>query len=133
MGTPDMKLPIQYALSHPERWPQSSQALDLLSLGGLTFEPPRWKDFPCLGFGYEAGRRGGTLPCVMNAANEIAVDAFLRGKLHFTAIAEVIRQVMEQAGFLSEPSLSDLLSHDQIARQLARQIIGNLGSRAVSA
>ncbi len=119
MGAPDMRGPIQYALSFPNRWQAACHKLDLLKVGALTFELPRRSDFPCLDYAFEAGRRGGTLPCVMNAANEVAVDAFLKGRIRFPGIAELIRQTMDSMPFQADPSLDDLLAADREARQQA--------------
>ncbi len=119
LGAPDMRLPIQYALSYPERWEASGERLDLLKLGALSFEPPRMADFPCLSYAYEAGRRGGSLPCAMNAANEVAVAAFLRGDIGFTDIPAVIRSVMDEIPFEASPDLDALLRHDELARGAA--------------
>ncbi|HOY67427.1 MAG TPA: 1-deoxy-D-xylulose-5-phosphate reductoisomerase [Candidatus Ozemobacteraceae bacterium] len=119
LGAPDMRLPIQYALSYPDRWQASGDRLDLLKLGSLTFEPPRLADFPCLAYAYEAGRRGGTLPCAMNAANEVAVAAFLQGDIGFTDIPAVIRAVMDMMPFEAAPDLDALLAHDEQARGMA--------------
>ncbi|MBP7633636.1 1-deoxy-D-xylulose-5-phosphate reductoisomerase [Candidatus Ozemobacteraceae bacterium] len=119
LGAPDMRLPIQYALSYPERWEASGERLDLLKLGTLSFEPPRMTDFPCLSYAYEAGRRGGSLPCAMNAANEVAVAAFLRGDIGFTDIPAVIRSVMDELPFEASPDLDALLRYDELARGAA--------------
>lgn len=122
MGLPDMRLPIQYALSFPDRWPAACKRTDLTALATLTFEPPRFDAFPCLGLAYEAGRRGGNLPCVMNAANEVAVEFFLKGSLGFTEIPRVIRDTMDSLPFSSEVTLESLLADDEAARLAARSI-----------
>lgn len=119
LGAPDMRLPIQYALSFPERWKASGERLDLLKLAALSFEPPRMADFPCLSYAYEAGRRGGSLPCAMNAANEVAVAAFLHGDIGFTDIPAVIRSVMDELPFEASPDLEALLRLDELARGAA--------------
>ena len=123
LGAPDMRGPIQYALSHPERWPASGHRLDLLKAGSLTFEPPRQDDFPALGFAYEAGRRGGNLPCLMNAANEIAVQAFLEGRLGFTGIPALIRRCMDDLPFEAHPTLARLKRDDQETREYALSLL----------
>jgi len=123
MGVTDMKLPIQYALSHPQRWQSSGSKLDFLKLGTFSFEPPRFEDFPCLAYAYEAGKKGGNLPCIMNAANEIAVEAFLHEKIGFLQIPEVIRVCMDQIPFSSLPDLKTLLKCDLDSRIHAEKII----------
>lgn len=97
MAATDMRLPIQYALTYPQRWSNSRLRLDPLKTGALTFAQPDAGRFPCLGFAYEAVRRGGLLPCVLNAANEIAVAAYLGGKLAFGKISSVIGKTMAAA------------------------------------
>src|SRR5688500_10865285 len=94
LGVTDMRLPIQYACSYPERWDAPLPPLDLISAGTLDFHPPAHDRFPCLGLAYRALRGGKTLPVVLNAANEVAVEAFLEGKLGFTAIPQVIERTM---------------------------------------
>src|ERR671936_446828 len=96
LGYPDMRVPISYALNHPERADVPVPALDLAALGRLTFEPPDVQAFPCLRLAREAAVAGGTAPCVLNAANEVAVSAFLDDELPFLAIAEVIERALEQ-------------------------------------
>ncbi|HNV70152.1 MAG TPA: 1-deoxy-D-xylulose-5-phosphate reductoisomerase [Candidatus Ozemobacteraceae bacterium] len=128
MGAPDMRGPIQYALSFPNRWQAACHKLDLLKVGALTFESPRRGDFPCLDFAFEAGRRGGTLPCVMNAANEVAVDAFLKGRLTFSGIAKLIRRIMDIMPFQSEPNLDDLLAADREARIKAQELLPSVNA-----
>ncbi|NLI75344.1 MAG: 1-deoxy-D-xylulose-5-phosphate reductoisomerase [Candidatus Riflebacteria bacterium] len=123
MGFPDMRLPIQYALSHPERWAASCRRTDLLTVGTLTFEAPRLDDFPCLGLAYAAGRQGGNQPGVMNAANEVAVEAFLAGRLGFTGIPRVIQATMDAVPFVPEVTLEGLLAADAQARREAAAII----------
>ena len=116
MGVPDMRGPIQYALSHPRRWEASAHRTDLLALGPLTFEPPRRDAFPCLDLAYEAGRRGGTLPCVLNAANEVAVAAFLAGRVGFGDIPCLVRRAMDEQPHRDDPDLPALLACDQAVR-----------------
>ncbi|MBF0499421.1 MAG: 1-deoxy-D-xylulose-5-phosphate reductoisomerase [Candidatus Riflebacteria bacterium] len=127
LGAPDMRLPIQYALSHPDRWPASGKSIDLLEIAALSFEPPRRADFPCLDFAYDAGRRGGNIPCLMNAANEVAVAAFLEGKLGFTGIPALIQRVMDHIPFVVSPTLNDLLRDDQQAREYAESLLDEDG------
>ncbi len=117
LGLPDMKVPIQYAFSYPGRWPREDERLDLAALGSLTFGRPDGDAFPCLPLAYEAGRRGGTMPAVLNAANEVAVQAFLQKKVEFTRIPHIIEQVMSRHRPLFEPNTRDILDADYWARQ----------------
>jgi 1-deoxy-D-xylulose-5-phosphate reductoisomerase len=123
MGYPDMRIPISYALHHPERADVPVPALDLAEVGELTFEPPDEETFPCLRLAREAAAAGGTAPCVLNAANEMAVQAFLDGEIGFTAIAEVIERAL--AGHEPGPvrHFSDLYRADAEARLAARGLI----------
>lgn len=124
LGWPDMKLPIQYALSWPKRWRPPITALDLTKVGSMTFETPRLEDFPCLQIALVAGKKGGTGPCIMNAANEIAVAAFLQKKITFIEIPQLIKQTMN--AMPSEPvtAISQLLEIDRKAREVAANFIG---------
>ncbi len=119
LGLPDMRLPIQYALSYPDRWPNELPRVNWFALGGLTFEPPDTERFPCLALAYAAGRAGGTMPAVLNAANEIAVEAFLAGGIGFTRIQQIVAGVMEEHEVVSRPVLEEILAADQWARQKA--------------
>ncbi|MGC7879884.1 1-deoxy-D-xylulose-5-phosphate reductoisomerase, partial [Desulforudis sp. 1190] len=119
----DMRLPIQYALTYPERKPSVVNRLNFSELGQLTFEAPDTRRFPCLGLAYDAGRTGGTMPCVMNAANEVAVEAFLGGNLGFLRIPEVVTRVMEAHAAVSAPSLEEILEADRWARARASLIV----------
>ena len=122
LGYPDMRVPISYALHHPERADVPVPALDLVEVGSLTFERPDVETFPCLRLAREAAAAGGTAPCVLNAANEVAVHAFLRGELPFTGIARVIESTL--AGLPAEPvrHFSDLYEADAQAREVARGV-----------
>lgn len=124
MGLPDMGLPIHYALHYPHREPAETLRLDLTKVGTLHFEPPDHTRFPSLNLAYEAGRAGGTLPCVMNAANEIAVALFLEGRIGFVGIPDLVRRVMEVHTTVQEPTLSDILAADQWARAKAKEMGG---------
>lgn len=126
MGLPDMKLPIQYALTYPDRLPGNVSQLDLFKISQLTFEPPDTGRFPLLGLAYSAGRRGGTLPAVMNAANEVAVDYFLAGKIGFTSIYRVVEGVVSQHRVMENPDLHDILESDLAARETAVKLAENL-------
>jgi len=122
LGTPDMKVPIQYALSWPERIGPPWNRLDFTQVSALTFESPRHAAFPCLGFGYAAGRAGGTMPCALNAANEIAVALFLQEKIAFGAIPAVLEATMSAHRFIAEPTLDDLIETDRWCRSHAREV-----------
>lgn len=123
LGDPDMRLPIQYALSWPDRTPGPARPLDLLSVGKLTFAQPDLETFRCLALALEAGRTGGTLPCVMNAANEVAVAAFLADACRLTDIDATVERVMEQMGSEPVESLEQLEDIDARSRALASDIL----------
>jgi 1-deoxy-D-xylulose-5-phosphate reductoisomerase len=122
LGYPDMRVPISYALHHPDRADVPVPALDLVELGALTFEAPDVEAFPCLRLAREAAETGGTAPCVLNAANEIAVHAFLAGELAFTGIPDVIERTLEAVTPVPVRHFSDLYSADAEARETARQV-----------
>ncbi len=119
MGTPDMKGAIAYALSHPERLPLDLPLPDFAGIGALTFETPDLEKFPCLAHAFAACEAGGTLPCVLNAANEVAVDAFLKKRIGFTQIPEVIDHAMGKHNGVTAPDIDDILLADQWARKSA--------------
>ncbi len=121
MGLPDMKHPIQFALTCPERLESSISSLNFADLQ-LTFEPPDYKTFPCLRLAFEAGKAGGTMPCVLNAANEIAVQKFLSESLTFDQIPFIIKRTMEQHRWVQNPSLEDIIQTDAWAREKARNL-----------
>ncbi|MCB9800402.1 MAG: 1-deoxy-D-xylulose-5-phosphate reductoisomerase [Candidatus Omnitrophica bacterium] len=123
LGIADMRLPIQYALSYPERLVNHLPTLDLVKLKSLHFERPDKKRFPCLELGYEASRRGGTMPAVLNAANEIAVEAFLNHKIKFTAIAAIIEKTMARHRVKKQFDLQSVFEADVWARQQAIKLI----------
>jgi 1-deoxy-D-xylulose-5-phosphate reductoisomerase len=123
MGLPDMKLPIQYALAYPQRIKSDFKRFNFLNYPSLTFEAPDKKTFRNLDLAYEAMKRGGNSPCILNAANEIVVDAFLKNKLRFTEMPDVIEQCMNDVKWLSAPTLEDYLETDKNARLLANEII----------
>jgi 1-deoxy-D-xylulose-5-phosphate reductoisomerase len=116
MGSPDMRFPIQYALTYPKKFPGSLESLDFAKFAKLTFEIPDRSRFPSLDFSYEALRQGGTLPTVMNAANEIAVERFRKGEIRFTDIWKVIEKSMDSHKSVMEPSLDDIFEADSEAR-----------------
>jgi 1-deoxy-D-xylulose-5-phosphate reductoisomerase len=123
MGYPDMRVPISYALHHPERADVPVEPLDLPSVGSLTFEEPDLDAFPCLRLALEAAVAGGTAPCVLNAADEVAVHAFLEGRLPFTGIAQVIERALEQLPAQPVRHFSDLYGADAEAREKARELV----------
>jgi 1-deoxy-D-xylulose-5-phosphate reductoisomerase len=124
LGVTDMRLPIQYALSYPERWPAAIPGMDLSGALRLDFEQPDRARFPCLGLAYEALRRGGSVPAVLNAANEEAVAAFLDERIPFTAIPETIAAVMETHAGGPLHELRDVLAADAWARQATAGVLG---------
>jgi 1-deoxy-D-xylulose-5-phosphate reductoisomerase len=123
MGHPDMRVPISYALHHPERVDVPVRPLDLAALGHLDFEPPDEATFPCLRLAREAAVAGGTAPCVLNAANEVAVHAFLEGRLSFSGIAAVIEQALADQPAARIHSFESLYSADAEARRRAADLI----------
>jgi 1-deoxy-D-xylulose-5-phosphate reductoisomerase len=116
LSTPDMCLPIQYALTYPERIPSDRVQTDFVKLGSLTFEAPDEERFPSLQLARRAGEAGGTLPAVLNAANEVAVEAFLKKKINFPQITETVRRVMDAHKVIEHPTLEKLLEADAWAR-----------------
>ncbi|MGA2758256.1 MAG: 1-deoxy-D-xylulose-5-phosphate reductoisomerase [Solirubrobacteraceae bacterium] len=124
LGCPDMRVPIAYALNHPERMELDVARLDLAAVGSLTFEPPDLETFPALRVAREAAIAGGTAPCVLNAANEVAVHAFLSGRIAFVAIAEVIEATLEQLGATPLREFDALFEADRRAREVAAEQIG---------
>ncbi len=126
LGWPDMKLPIQYALTWPERWNPPLPKFDLIKAGTMSFFEPRYDDFPCLKIAFNAGKEGGIMPCVMNAANEIAVRAFMQKKIGFMQIPEVISNTIDS--FKNEPivSIDQLITLDAESRLKAEELIDRL-------
>ncbi len=116
LGVPDMRLPIQMALTYPQRLPSSWPRLDFARYPRLEFRPPDVQRFPCLGLAYQAARTGGTLPAVMNAANEVAVARFLARKITFDRIPQLIEQAMAAHQVVTQPEVQDILASDQWAR-----------------
>jgi 1-deoxy-D-xylulose-5-phosphate reductoisomerase len=123
LGYPDMRVPIAYALHHPERAELPVQALDLAALGQLTFEAPDIETFACLRLAREAGEAGGTAPCILNAANEVAVHAFLHGRLRFHAIAEVIERTLDAVPAGRIHAFQTLYAADRDAREAAAELV----------
>jgi 1-deoxy-D-xylulose-5-phosphate reductoisomerase len=124
MSHSDMCFPIQYAVTWPERVPNSLAPLDFGKLGKLEFTTPRYHDFPALNLAREAGERGGTLPAVLNAANEVAVAAFIEKRLRFPGIWQVVAEVMNRHRSIAEPDLDAILAADQWARAEAAALVG---------
>lgn len=123
MGLPDMKLPIQYALAFPHRLPNNYKRYDFRNPSELTFEEPDYKTFRNLSLAIEAMNKGGNMPCILNAANEIAVYAFLRNRIGFLDITDVIEQAMTKVKFIEKPSLEDYIDSDGEARNFAASIV----------
>ncbi len=123
LGAPDMRVPIQFALSFPERLESSFPRVDLLQLGHLDFEKPDTERFPCLGLAYKAIERGGNIPCVLNAANEVVNLAFREGKCGFMEMADIIDKAMTNIGFIAKPSYEDYVLTDRETRQYVEKII----------
>jgi 1-deoxy-D-xylulose-5-phosphate reductoisomerase len=123
LGLPDMKLPIQYALAFPGRLKNNFPRVDFKKLRTLNFEEPDIKTFRNLALGIEALNKGGNLPCILNAANEIAVYAFLRNRIGFLDMTDVIEETMQKVSFLQKPSLDDYLESDAEARNYAADMI----------
>lgn len=123
MGVPDMRLPIQYAFSYPRRLPLNGERLDLFKMKDLTFEQPDTEQFRCLALAYEALKQGGNMPCIVNAANEIANRAFIEDKIGFERIAEIIEETMAKVGFTRESTLDTYLDTDKQARLFASSLL----------
>jgi 1-deoxy-D-xylulose-5-phosphate reductoisomerase len=121
LGLPDMKVPIQYALTYPQRNNNNLESLNLAKVGELTFEEPRKELFPCLDYAYEAGKRSGTMPAVLNAANEVAVSKFLAGKIKFIDIPKLIKRVMSAHEVVDDPTLDQIIEADTWARVEAQK------------
>lgn len=126
LGNPDMREPIQFALSFPERLTLNNKKLDFASLQGLTFEKPDMEKFPCLSLAFEAIRKGGNVPCAMNAANEAAVAAFLKDGIRFYDIPEIISACMAGVNFVEKPTVDDLLSTNAEVYRVAAEMCAKL-------
>jgi 1-deoxy-D-xylulose-5-phosphate reductoisomerase len=125
MGLPDMKLPIQYALGFPYRIKNDFPRFNFLDFPTLDFEPPNTKIFRNLALSYEALNRGGNMPCILNAANEIVVDAFLHGKIGFQEMPEIIEKAMDKAAFIEKPGIEDLIQTNNETRTLTKLLTEN--------
>jgi len=122
LGLPDMRLPIQYALTYPDRIFSGLERLDFYKCKSLTFDEPDLNKFRNLQFAFEAVKQGGNIPCVLNAANEIAVDAFLKDRCGFLQMSEIIEQTMQAVSFIEQPSLDDYIQTNTEARKKATEI-----------
>ena len=125
LGAPDMRLPILYALTYPERVAADLPRMDLFQVRNLTFEEPDMQKFPCLRLAYEAAGRGGNIPCVLNAANEVVNLAFRQGRIPFLRMAEIIEATMAEAPFILKPTYEDYVETDKVARRIAEFKIKN--------
>ncbi|MDR0659990.1 MAG: 1-deoxy-D-xylulose-5-phosphate reductoisomerase [Prevotellaceae bacterium] len=123
LGRTDMKLPIRYAFSFPERWESGDKRLSFDDMRLLEFRQPDTEKFPCLALAYEAMNKGGNVPCILNAANEIAVEAFLNNRLVFTMLPKVLAATMEKHHFIANPTFDDYLNTNKEARRIATEII----------
>ena len=123
MGYPDMRVPIQYAISYPQRINLDTPRIDLPTIEMLTFYKPDTEKFPCLDIAYNAFKRGGNAPCAISGANEIAVDAFLKEKIKFREIPEVIGNTIQKCTFVPHPTLDDIYATDKEARKIASEVI----------
>jgi 1-deoxy-D-xylulose-5-phosphate reductoisomerase len=126
LSVTDMRIPIQYALSYPERLPGNLAGIDFYKLRKLNFQKPDFNKFPCLALAYRVAKASGTLPCVLNAANEICVDEFLKRRLDFISIATVIRKTIDRHRNIADPGLDDILATDAWARRETYKIIAHL-------
>lgn len=124
LGMPDMRLPIQYAFSYPQRIKSSFDRLDFSSMTELTFEQPDTNRFRCLALAYEALNKGGNMACIVNAANEIVVSAFLKERIPFLRMSEVIEEAMAKVKFIQTPTYEDYVATDAEARRIAENLIG---------
>ena len=126
LSQPDMRLPIQFALSYPERIDLNARRIDFAELAQLTFEKPDLERFPCLGLAYGALEKGGNATCIMNGANEVAVAAFLEGKLRFMQIPEIIATTLARCSFVAKPDLEAIYSTDFEAKRIAAELIKDI-------
>jgi len=131
LGVPDMKLPIQYAFAYPQRLKNNFERLDFINYPNLTFEKPDTKTFRNLALAFDALNRGGNMPCIINAANEIAVSGFLNGHIGFLAMSDLIETCMQKIGFVDEPSLDDYLNTDKETRAFAQNLIQQMPLKAL--
>jgi 1-deoxy-D-xylulose-5-phosphate reductoisomerase len=130
LSNPDMRVPIAHALAYPERIDSGVASLDLAAIGKLFFERPDVRRFPCLELAYAALREGGTAPAILNAANEVAVEAFLGGRMRYTAIHRVIEQALQRVQAQRADSLQTVLEADAAARRAAAECVAQSMERA---
>ena len=123
LGTPDMRMPIQYALTYPERWLSDVPRLDLFKTNNLTFEEPDLQRFPNLRLAYQAMEQGGNMPCILNAANEVVNLAFREGRCGFLQMSDIIEQTMIKTTFITEPTYDNYVQTDQEARKIATELL----------
>jgi 1-deoxy-D-xylulose-5-phosphate reductoisomerase len=123
MASPDMREPIQFAIGFPERLPLSNRKLDFAKLGSISFFEPDLDKFPALGLAYKAIERGGNIPCVLNAANESAVAAYLRDEIPFYGISDIVGECMEKATYIAEPTIEDIFETNRQTRAAADLLI----------
>ena len=123
LGYPDMRVPIQYALSYPNRIDLDTKRISFPELKELTFFSPDLEKFPCLAIAYDSFRKGGNIPCAMNAANEVAVASFLKGEIKFTQIPLVIEKTLEKCNFVASPMVEDIFSTDRQSKEMAREVL----------
>jgi 1-deoxy-D-xylulose-5-phosphate reductoisomerase len=127
LGIPDMRLPLLYSLSYPDRVPTQWERLDLVKCGTLTFRAPDHQKYPCMELAYAAGRAGGTMPAVLNAANEQVVELFLQERIRYVEIADLIKHVCDRHNCISNPELEDILEADKWARNaVVEQIMATI-------
>ena len=130
MASPDMREPIQFAIGFPERLPLGNKKLDFAALGTLSFFEPDLDKFPALGLAFKAIGKGGNIPCALNAANESAVAAYLKDKIPFYGISDVVGECMERIHFIAEPTIDDIFETNKQARSMADEIIVSMGKKA---
>jgi 1-deoxy-D-xylulose-5-phosphate reductoisomerase len=123
LGLPDMRLPIQFAMTYPERLPSNFPRFDFTKYPSLTFEQPDTETFRNLALAFEAMKRGGNSPCVLNAANEVAVESFLADKVGFLAMSDVVERCLEKVSFVAKPSYNDYVETNKETRARAKELI----------
>ena len=129
MGIPDMRVPIQYAFSFPQRLKSNFKSANFFQLSNLTFEQPDLKVFKNLSFAYDAIDKGGNMPCILNAANEIAVESFLQDKISYLSMSDILEETMQKASFVKSPTLDDYFETDIEARKIATDIIQTINKK----
>ena len=123
LGLPDMHLPIRYALGFPKRLESNCDRMKVTDYANLTFEAPDYKKFPLLGLAFESMRRAANIPCILNAANEIAVAAFLNEQIRFVDIARIVETTIDNVAFIVHPTFDDYVNTNKIAREYASSLI----------